>query len=493
MGRPLASYPEPLDETMVRQQVNSKSSWQFRISERRTVLVFGDIVASVCAVFAGLMLWSQVAHTALDGEFIRHEWYWFLVLPLVWIFLAQINDFYELSVAARVLRSLLKLLTISGQLFLLYLGIFFLSPPGSLPRLFVLFYMTWMLLFIGILRVSRLAVIGFVAHPRRAVIVGSGLSAQTILDILTQEAENEYEVIGSVVSLFDPGIEPDVLNAGMTILGTGRELPRISKRLNITEIIVAYDEVPDDIFEGIVNTYQRGVTVIPMPVLYEQITGRIPIEHVAEHQWALILPFNTQTIWQRIYAVIKRLTDILLALIGVLVFIIFLPLIAIVIKFDSKGPIFFYQYRVGQGGKVFSLIKLRSMFVDAEKRTGPLWASADDSRVTRIGHFLRRSRLDEFPQLINVLRGEMSIVGPRPERPEFVRLLEQDIPFYRTRLVVRPGLTGWAQIRFRYGSSMQDSLRKLQYDLYYIRHQSLLLDVMIMARTVGIMLTLKGT
>jgi lipopolysaccharide/colanic/teichoic acid biosynthesis glycosyltransferase len=168
------------------------------------------------------------------------------------------------------------------------------------------------------------------------------------------------------------------------------------------------------------------------------------------------------------------------------------PCLALLIVIDSPGPVFYKQERVGKAGRTFTFMKLRSMIPDAEAQSGPLWAVHADPRVTRVGRLLRKSRLDELPQLVNVLRGEMSLVGPRPERPAFVEQLQQEIPFYRARLTVLPGLTGWAQVNYGYGSTVEDALIKLQYDLYYIRHRSLLLDGLILLRTVGKIVRLQG-
>jgi lipopolysaccharide/colanic/teichoic acid biosynthesis glycosyltransferase len=239
--------------------------------------------------------------------------------------------------------------------------------------------------------------------------------------------------------------------------------------------------------------YEQGITIVPMPILYEQITGRVPIEHVGMAHWAVVLPLQGRTLSFNLYLLSKRALDVVLALFGLTVFAVLLIPLAILMQLDSRGPIFYRQERVGRGGRLFKVIKLRSMIPDAEKHTGPKWATSDDPRVTRMGRIFRKTRLDEVPQLVNVLRGEMSVVGPRPERPVFVDELTQKIPFYRTRLVVTPGLTGWAQVRYHYGSTVEDALIKLQYDLYYIRHRSLMLDVLIMLRTVGQVLSLGGT
>jgi len=216
----------------------------------------------------------------------------------------------------------------------------------------------------------------------------------------------------------------------------------------------------------------------------------VPVEYVGGH-WNVVLPLEGISPLNP-YPLLKRMMDIMLSLIGLAMFGLMLPLLALAITLDSPGPLFYRQERVGRAGRLFMLTKLRTMVPDAEAQRGPLWAVAHDPRITRVGALLRRTRLDEVPQLLNVLAGEMSLVGPRPERPYFVERLQNSIPFYRTRLTVRPGLTGWAQVNYRYGSSEEDALVKLKYDLYYIRHQSILLDALILLRTVARVVRMQG-
>jgi exopolysaccharide biosynthesis polyprenyl glycosylphosphotransferase len=227
-----------------------------------------------------------------------------------------------------------------------------------------------------------------------------------------------------------------------------------------------------------------------MPLLYERITGQVPVEYVMQN-WSVVLPIEGDSIFN-LYALFKRLMDVGLTLVAFVVFLVLMPFLALFIKLDSPGSVFYSQERVGLNGRVFRIYKFRSMRADAEARTGAVFSQEGDPRVTRVGRFMRKTRLDELPQLVNVLRGDMSIVGPRPERPEHVYRLVEKIPFYRTRHVIRPGLTGWAQVRYNYGSTDEDALVKLQYDLYYIRHQSLALDLNIMLRTVGKVVRMSG-
>jgi exopolysaccharide biosynthesis polyprenyl glycosylphosphotransferase len=216
----------------------------------------------------------------------------------------------------------------------------------------------------------------------------------------------------------------------------------------------------------------------------------VPVEHVNDN-WALILPLEGSPLLSP-YAISKRLIEVLLSLIGMVICLPFFPLVALAIRLDSPGSVFYSQERVGLNGRIFRVYKFRTMRQNAEAQTGAVFSVRGDPRVTRLGRFMRKVRIDELPQLYNILRGDMSLIGPRPERPEHVARLTEKIPFYRTRNVIRPGLTGWAQVRYEYGSTDEDAMIKLQYDLYYIRHQSLVLDLNILIRTVGRVLRMSG-
>jgi lipopolysaccharide/colanic/teichoic acid biosynthesis glycosyltransferase len=233
-----------------------------------------------------------------------------------------------------------------------------------------------------------------------------------------------------------------------------------------------------------------GVPVVSMMTLYQRLTGRVPIEHASqniEHATG-----QSDSAYLRMYGLAKRVVDLVGALVAAVPFCLLIPLVALTNVFASRGPLFFRQTRVGKGGHLFEVIKFRSMRPDAEDGSGAVWASEDDDRVTNVGRFLRRTHLDELPQVINVLRGEMSLVGPRPERPEFVATLSKSIPFYRARHAVRPGITGWAQIHQDYGDSYERAREKLEYDLYYLKRQSPILDTEIILRTITKVLRLKG-
>lgn len=479
-----------LPEARPQNVTHPSRSFQLPVSERRLLLMAGDVVASEISVFTALALWADHTHTAFDLAFVGPQIHWFIVLPALWLLLATATDYYNLRVAARIGASLRRLALIVGAVLAVYFATFFLSEPGSLPRRFIVYYAAISLVLIGLWRAARISLIGWTGFRRRALIVGAGQEAETIWRTLKDEAAGDYELLGLVASASEL---PTVRDAAR-YLGAGAQLRDLVAEYGISELVMAYTgEVPADVFAGLLACYEAGVQVTPMTRLYEQITGRLPIEHMSEQLWSLVLPDEAHSLRVNVYNLWKRLTDIIFALVGLGVFAIALPFLALAIKLDSPGAIFYTQMRLGKGGKPFRIVKLRSMVSNAEQNTGPLWAQTNDSRVTRVGKFLRRSRLDEIPQLVNVLRGDMSVIGPRPERPEFVETLARDIPYYRARLAAKPGLTGWAQVRYRYGNTHEDALRKLQYDLYYIRRQSPILDLIIAMKTIGTMLTFAGT
>jgi len=469
---------------------SSRRRPQLQISERRLLIAAGDIVAVIAAVLISLRIWTIVARYDFSLDFILSQSSWFIFLLGLWLLLASANDFYDLRVSANRARTTRRLLVITAQTWIVYVVVFFISPPITLPRLFILYYGVSSFILILLWRLSRPFLVGWVSQPRRTLIVGADWAARSLLDAIRDYAADEYEIRGIISTSRD---DVGQMVEGVPVLGTGADLMNFARRDRISELIItATHNLPGETFQAVMDAYENGITVMPMPLVYEGITGRVPVEHV-NNDWAVVLlPIkNTDGAFDP-YPVFKRLMDVSIALVGLAVFAVLLPFIALIQKLDSRGNIFYSQDRVGRNGSTFRVYKLRSMIPDAEAGTGAVFASKDDPRVTRAGRFMRKTRLDEVPQLVNVLRGDMSMIGPRPERPEHVIRLQEKIPFYRTRLIVRPGLTGWAQVRYDYGLTDEDALVKLQYDLYYIRHQSLLLDLNIMLRTVGKVVSMSG-
>ena len=291
-----------------------------------------------------------------------------------------------------------------------------------------------------------------------------------------------------VVSTHPPEAEP-ARPAPASLPGQA-PLSEVAERLGVSDVVVAFEDrrggLPTD---ELLKCRMNGIVVQEAEAFFESLTGKIP----AEGMRPSYLIFNRGFVQHPMNELAKRCFDIVLATVLLIVAWPIMLAAAIAIRLDSSGPILFRQERSGQGGRAFVLFKFRSMREDAEKLTGPVWAQADDPRVTRVGRFLRDSRVDELPQLFNVLAGTMSFVGPRPERPTFVEELAEKIPYYNQRLTVKPGLTGWAQINYPYGNTVEDALQKLQYDLFYIKYQSFLFDLSILFNTIKTILLRKGT
>lgn len=323
---------------------------------------------------------------------------------------------------------------------------------------------------------------------RRVVVVGANQGGYEMVEAINHYDGQTYEFLG----YFDDTPEASHDDAPIMrdrVLPTA-DLLTINDMVGIDQVVLANPLQTGPLLNTLSRLHEKGAQITPMFAIYQDLTGRVPVSHLGD-DWYVALPANVKKT-TRSYRMLKRGMDILLALVMLLVTAPIAPLLMLAIKLDSPGPVFFKQTRVGCGGKLFKIMKFRSMRQNAEAGSGAVWASNSDPRITRIGRFLRKSRLDEIPQLWNVLVGDMSFVGPRPERPEFDEQLEREVPFYRARRAVRPGLTGWAQVQYRYGNTMADALRKVEYDLYYIKNESLYLDLLILLRTVAVVLKLGG-
>jgi sugar transferase (PEP-CTERM system associated) len=320
----------------------------------------------------------------------------------------------------------------------------------------------------------------------RVLIVGAGPLAKWLGQEIFIKHGHEYRIVGFLDE--DPSrVGQSLVNPG--IIGTYEDLDRLGTHHSIQRIIIAIQDRRKKLpVSQLLRCRFKGIKVEEGETFYEQLAGKIFIENI-KPSWFIFSSGFRRVILLKLG---KRGLDVLLsASLLMMLWPLFLILSAL-IKLDSKGPVFFRQERVGESGGIFTLLKFRSMRADAEAASGPVWASHNDSRVTRIGGMLRRFRLDELPQLINVIRGDMSFVGPRPERPYFVERLEKAIPYYSLRHTVKPGITGWAQIKYPYGSTVEDAAEKLQYDLFYIKNLSILLDVVILFETIKTVLMRIG-
>jgi exopolysaccharide biosynthesis polyprenyl glycosylphosphotransferase len=323
---------------------------------------------------------------------------------------------------------------------------------------------------------------------RRVLIVGGGETGTILLKIVKNLWPPPFFLVGVIDD------DPQKIGTqieGFTVLGGSDQLKEIIVEHQITDLVVAISgEMQACMFQALLEAQEMGVEIVRMPVAYEELLGRVPIRYL-EADWILRY-FVDQARVSGFYELGKRLLDILVGLVGVSLTLLLFPLIAPAILIDSGFPILYSQVRSGRGAQLYYIYKFRTMRQDAEPDGQPQWAEESDPRATRVGRILRKTHLDELPQFYNVLRGEMSMVGPRAERPELVEWFQQYVPFYRARLLVKPGITGWAQVNFGYASTVEETIVKLEYDLYYIMNRNLLMDIAILLRTPTTIFGLKG-
>lgn len=484
----LIGYNHPLT------QVRPKSlGIGLRLPERKLLLSVMDLAILNSALLITLAIRQQFP---IGGPMWGYNLMWSISLSCLWLVVGAIFDVYNLSKAAKAMPSLwavvcTALITTIGYQFIPYVTP---SLPANRFEAFILVALA--VLGLPVWRVLYAFLIIQPVFEQRTMIVGAG-SAGTALMRAIAEASGVGSHVGSgyrVLGFIDD--DPAKQNTsveGVPVLGTHRDLCQLVRQLQPNELVIAItrmDDVNPTLFQAILNCREMGIPVTMMAAFYEQLTGKVAVDQ-AGHDLEVVLPTN-ESDTERIYQVLRRLVDIAVGLVGCVALALLVPLVWLANRIFSPGPIFYSQERVGCGGRTFRITKFRSMVVDAEQQTGAVWASKSDARITPVGRILRLSRIDEIPQVINVLKGEMSLVGPRPERPEFVKRLAVEIPYYRARHAVKPGLTGWAQVKYRYGASVNDARIKLQYDLYYIKHRSIYLDLLIVLKTVQVVLLFKG-
>ncbi len=334
-----------------------------------------------------------------------------------------------------------------------------------------------------LLRRGLQAIGGLFAFSQRVLVLGVGPLAEVIEKTIKQSHGN-YVLAGFV----QPAVDIMTVSAEQ-VVGSVEDITALVRQQRANQLVVAVTEQRGVLpVKELLDCKLNGVDVLDSPSFYERITGKLLIENI-QPSWFIYSNGFRSTVFKDFY---KRLLDLCFSLLGIVLAAPLFPLVAILVKVDSPGAVLFRQIRVGQRGKEFAILKFRTMRQDAESATGAVWSQKNDSRITRIGGFLRKTRLDEIPQLFNVLKGQMSFIGPRPERPEFVTQLTESIPYYSRRHFVKPGLTGWAQVCYPYGASEEDALEKLRYDLYYIKNYSILLDLFIVLETIKVVIYGRG-
>lgn len=450
----------------------------------RLTLMFGDGVLLI-AVLLLVSVLGPLLHVKLD---VLHNglgvWnanlVWTCLAMVSWSIAANITQVQHLNCASNLLKSpLYTLCTLVIMLIFCVLLLFLFIGAEVISYTTLIFFFlavaapafaAWRLLLAEILRLPR--------FRRQAVIVGVNAAGE----IIAQELRHAKHPSANVMGYISESLDERMLPGALPILG-GRSMLRYLARNDIIDMIIMtldYKANPE-LFQEAFEASQLGISVVPMAVLYESTSGKIPLEHIGD-QWYVAL--QSERIISPLYMCWRKIVDLTFGFCGLVILCLILPVLALLIYLDSPGPIFFSQERAGYRGRTFRILKFRSMSTAGKHVERATWTTRDDIRVTRVGRLLRATHLDELPQVFNILRGDMRLIGPRPERPEYAAELEKGNSLYGYRHSVKPGITGWAQVKYGYGSGEQDELVKLQYDLFYIKHQSFLLDVLIILKTV---------
>lgn len=463
-----------------------------KFSPRTVGLITADIAIIFIAIILALYLrlgWDGALFQILENNALNKV----ALAASVCLITVYLYDLYDYSVMHHRREMLLRLIQATGIAWTVLALLYYLVPPLMIGRGTLIYSVVLTLI---LLLIWRTAIHFLTGHPElgeRILILGAGKAAAETASVVYSRRDAGYRVAGFVAV---PGVEngdsprSSLELGGAEILGTADDLEKIVAEKKIDRIVVALAQRRGNfpVNSLLRMSLENSVDIEECASFYERVTGQVHLD-MLRPSWLIFSGRERDT---RLTVVFREIVNRGLALIGLVLSLPIAVLTAIMIKLESEGEVFYRQERVGKGGAVFELLKFRSMKKDAEADGTPVWASSDDGRATRFGRFIRRARIDEIPQFWNILKGEMSFIGPRPERPHFVADLADKIPFYEHRHLVAPGLTGWAQIKYPYGASVEDAREKLQYDLYYIKNQSLALDAIIIFETVKTVLFGRG-
>lgn len=445
------------------------------------MLVMGDFLLAISAHFVGIYA-ASVSFSTLS-EFPTVEIINALFFACILLLTSSVSELYGKGhykvgkgALARVIASLLLALAVIGS-------IYFLAPQIMGAKNATVVSLVFFGFFQFLWHTYYPFLIKFPGMSQNLLILGSGPLAVQVGETLANDNHN-YELVGFAQS----ENENSVLEENQ-IIGRFNNLVETSSQFNVQKIVVAVSEQRGVLPIGdLLKCRFNGIDVVDAMSFFEEMTGTVQVENVNPGWFIYSSGFEISLF--SLY--IKRILDIVFSLIGILLSWPVMIVVALAVKLDSPGPVLYRQIRVGKNEEVFELYKFRTMNAGAEQTTGAVWASLDDPRITKVGKFLRKTRLDEIPQFFNVLKGDMAFVGPRPERPEFVLELYQLLPYYTKRHALKSGVTGWAQVNYPYGASVEDALEKLNYDLYYIKNYSIFLDILIIMETVQVVLFGRG-
>jgi exopolysaccharide biosynthesis polyprenyl glycosylphosphotransferase len=463
--------------------MTSQSKIHFEISERKILLRFFDVVFVL-----GILHLLGIIFDFHYFKISESNFYWTIALSIYLLFFGSVFEMYNLQVASNQFQITKSIVLVSSTTVLFYLLTPLITPALPENRLQILIFYASILLSLFSWRMIYLNFFASTRFGKRVILICDKEQLEELVKGL-QSVDPHYKIEGFINSDTQDtnGFQYDFVKQVKL-----EEVENFIIKKNISEIVVASQKtegITVELYNELIKLLENGFVIREYTQVYESITQRIPVQYVARDFYKYF-PFSRSN-QNQLYLIVVRAFEFLFSIIGLFCGILISPFILIGNAIGNPGSVFYTQERVGKNGKIFKIYKLRSMIVNAEK-AGAVFATVNDSRITPFGKFLRKSRLDEVPQFINVIKGDMAVIGPRPERPVFVKEIAEIMPFYETRHVVKPGLTGWAQVNYSYGETIDDSLIKLQYDLYYIKHRSVFLDLNIVVKTISTVLFYRG-
>jgi len=457
--------------------------FNYPVSKRLILLILGDLLIVNGSIFLSAIL--RLGANAGWGYIQSNPWS-FILTGLIYIMVFFSTELYDIRKDFKSIGNVMAITLASTSAFVITTLLFYMNWSLRIGRgvfilngiLITLFIIGWRILYSYLLEQP--------IFKRNVLIVGAGWAGKTILHEINRLQKSGLRTVGFID---DDPLKKGKLIDGVPVLGDRYTIDKVIRKNDIDLIVAAIThEKHADLIKALINCSWKGVDIIDMPAIYEQLTGKIPFKHI-NNMWMLHIAIGKPKLYSRL---IKPVLETSIALILFILLIPVMAFLSIAIRCDSRGRIFYTQERIGKDGRKFIIMKFRTMVENAESLTGAVYAADNDPRITKIGRFLRKWRLDEIPQLVNVIKGDMGLIGPRPERKVFIREFEEKIPFYTQRLLVRPGLTGWAQVKFPYASSIEQTEEKLQYDLYYIKNMSFILDFVVFLKTIRVVLFGKG-
>lgn len=439
------------------------------LSERRTFLICGDILFLFLSILLSMFFWQRYhyykSYQAFSYHFIWQQRIVFLLI-IPWIFISVISDSYKDKITTNLLSSIRQPFQTSLLVSFVYIVIYFFSPSKLLPRVVLIYFAFISSISLVLWHLLHFRIFCHTELKSQILIIGKTKAAKEIQCLINDE--NPYYRIIDCISTEE------------------LELKEI-RYLQVDKIVYAFYQFTEENIELLIGLRELGIPLTPMPIFCERLTRRIPLDHL-KGKYISFLPLEGNR--SAFYPILKRAIDIFLCCLGIVFFLPLFPVIALAIKWSSRGPIFYTQMRVGKNGKHFKLWKFRSMLNESD--VGDNWTDDDDVRITKVGKFIRKMHLDELPQLWNLFKGDVSVVGVRPLAVDQCEKFNREIPFHKLRHLVKPGLTSWAVVNYRYVNDINGAKRRLEYDLYYVKYHSLLLDTLIIFRTIWTMVTFNG-